>query len=179
MKKDGELTLHNTSGGTLQCVQLACPRTGLPVVEADGLLGSTAIRTGDDSVFLLMRFTEEKKAFKLCLSSFAGPNAEKSELTLESGKTRLEFKANGRIKSLSFDGKEIGGEDFLQSYLTYGGKRYDFSFEKAEGGEITGGKCINVKGSIILPDAVEQGEFSFRFFTSDVAEGIFIITDVR
>ena len=38
---------------------------------------------------------------------------------------------------------------------------------------------MRLSGQIALPEALSQGRFSFTFFTSDAAEGIFVLTDVR
>ena len=176
----GPLTVYNTAGGTLQCVQLAC-RTGRPPsITAEGLAAYTALPMGDDSVFLLLRFAEEKNAYRIA----AGPAAPQEPpvepcRVLESGGARLTFSADGRVESLTYCGKTVGGADFLSSYLTYGGRRYDFRFGRLDNPPVIGGRAVRLSGGIILPGALSQGSFSFTFFTSQAAEGIFVLPDVR
>ncbi len=174
----GPLTVHNTTGSTLQCVQLSCPEGMLPAIEADGLKSYSVIRMGDDSVLLLLRFAEVKDAYQIRSSVSKVPQPAPTN-TLESGSSRLIMAPNGDISRLELQGKVIGGSDFLNPYLTYGGKRYDFIFETLESEPMRGGVCLKSSGRILLPQALEQGSFSFRFFTSDALDGIFVILDVQ
>lgn len=176
--RSGPLTIHNTTGSTLQCVQLSCSKSALPKIEADGLQGYSVIRMGDDSVLLLLRFAEVKDAYEIRSSVSDEPQAPAGTV-LESGGSRLTFEPDGEISRFECQGSLIGGPDFLYPYLTYGGKQYDFSFEKLEPEPMRGGVCLKSSGSILLPGALEQGSFSFRFFTSDALEGIFVIMDVQ
>ena len=174
----GPLTIHNATGEALQCVQLACPGDLLPEIRGEGLQASTVLSMGEDSVFVLLRFEKSKAAYTI--SSSAAPLPETAPINaLESGGARLEFEKDGGIKRFTFGGKVLGGADFLQSYLTYGGKRFDFQFEALEPVPVRGGVCLQSSGSIRLPNAQSQGSFRFRFFTSDAAEGIFVLTDVQ
>ena len=174
----GPLTVHNTTGSTLQCVQLSCPEGMLPAIEADGLKSYSVIRMGDDSVLLLLRFDAVKDAYQIRSSVSKVPQPAPTN-TLESGSSRLIMAPNGDISRLELQGKVIGGSDFLNPYLTYGGKRYDFIFETLESEPMRGGVCLKSSGRILLPQALEQGSFSFRFFTSDALDGIFVILDVQ
>ena len=174
----GPLTIHNTTGSALQCVQLSCPKGMLPAIEADGLETYSVIRMGDDSVLLLLRFADVRD--KYTIRSSAAPLPEPTATnTLQSGGTTVTFAPDGKIRDFAVDGQPLGGADFLQSYLTYGGKRYDFTFEKLEPEPMRGGVCLKSSGRILLPQALEQGSFSFRFFTSDALDGIFVILDVQ
>ena len=176
---DGSLTVHNTSKTALQCVQLACRGGKLPTVKADGLKACTAVPMGEDSVFLMLRFEEMKDKYEITACDTVPVQVENAPLRmLESGGARLEFSADNRIERFTYRGKTVGGEDFLSSYLTYGGKRYDFCFDRLWNAEIIGGKAVRLHGRILLPGAREQGSFTFTFFTSDAAEGIFLLSDV-
>ena len=174
----GPLTVHNTTGSTLQCVQVSCPKDVLPKIEAKGLNAYSVIRMGDDSVLLLLRFDEVKDAYQIRSSAADAPQPAPTN-TLESGGSRLILAPNGEISRFELQGKMIGGPDFLNPYLTYGGKRYDFSFETLESEPMRGGVCLKSSGRILLPQALAQGSFSFRFFTSDALDGIFVIMDVQ
>ncbi len=177
--KSGVLTIHNTNISTLQCVQLSCAEKHLPEITADGLKAYTVVPMGSDSVFVMLRFGEIKEKYEITSfkADFQETESEPS-LILESGGARLEFSEDNRIKSFTYNGKVTGGEDFLSSYLTYGGKRYDFCYDRLRNINISGGNAVQVYGRVMLPNAREQGSFCFTFFTSVAAEGIFVITDV-
>ena len=149
----GPLTVHNTTGSTLQCVQLSCPKDVLPKIEAKGLNAYSVIRMGDDSVLLLLRFDEVKDAYQIRSSAADAPQPAPTN-TLESGGAKLTFTPDGKISSLTLDGKTIGGPDFLNPYLTYGGKRYVFSFETLESEPMRGGVCLKSSGRILLPCSI-------------------------
>ena len=174
----GPLTLHNTTGSALQCVQLSCPKGVLPTIEADGLQAATVLSMGDDSVFALLRFEKVNNTYQIRSTVSDAPKTVPAN-TLESGGTKLTFAPDGKISSFTFDGQTFGGVDFLQSYLTYGGKRYDFCFDRLQSVPIRGGAALATSGRILLPDTAEPGSFRFCFFTSDAAEGIFVVSDVQ
>ncbi len=175
--KSGELTVHNAAGSNLQCIQLAYSGDKAVKIEADSLEKYTVVPMSNGSVFVMIRFSEVKDSY---IIKTAEEEYEKKpfERTLESGGAKLEFGDNNRIKQFTLNGRVIGGNDFISSYLTYGKKRFDFTVESLEPGEIIGGECLIQKGKINLPGAEKQGEYSFRFFTTDTSEGIFAITDV-
>ncbi len=178
--RNGALTVHNAGKTTLQCLQLSCNTPGPLHIAGEGLRSYTALPMGDDSVFLILRFDEARDAYRIT----AAPAEQKENngavrRILESGDARLIFSEKNKIESFTYRGRVIGGGDFLSSFLTYGGRRYDFCFDRLENAAITGGKALRLSGRILLPEALSQGEFSFTFFVSDAAAGIFVLTDVR
>ncbi|MBQ7739822.1 MAG: hypothetical protein IJT65_01115 [Eubacterium sp.] len=175
--KDGALTLKNTAKSNILCVQLACASASGVKIEAKGLEAQTVIPVDDNSVFVILKFSEIKDEYKITAKEAEYDNKSLS-LTLESGKTKLSFSDNMKIKWLTHNEKNIGGEEFISSYLTYNSTRYDFKCESLEKGKIIGGECIELSGIINIPEALKQGRFSYRFFTSEVMRGIFVITDV-
>ena len=178
VRKEGRLTLHNTTGTTLQCVQLACRRGVAPEITGEGLEAATVLPLGEDSVFALLRFCEVRDTYEITAKP-AQWTRTGSVGALQSGDVSLVFSGAKRIAQFSCGGRRIGGPEFLQSYLTYDGKRYDFLPETLTGGRILGGDCLELRGRICLPDANEQGSFCYSFFTSDAAAGIFVVTHVQ
>lgn len=175
----GPLTVHNTTGTTLQCVQLACKGDRPFRVTGEGLIAATAIPMGDGSAFLMLRFDEVKDKYLIKATEAEPANGPAgTEPFLESGGAKLTFSADHRIKELTYKGRTIGDDGFLASYLTYGGKRVDFRFDRTEYPPVSGGKAVRLSGAVPLPGAVRQGRFSFTFFTSQALEGIFVLTDV-
>ena len=194
LQTSGPLTLHNTSGSTLQCVQLACNTQKALSVCGEGLEGYTVLPMGGDSVFLMLRFREVKAEYRITAQedesvskpaeSFFVPERKAAVspapfVVLESDGAALEFGPDQQIRRFTYRGQTVGGRDFLRSYLTYGGKRYDFTAQKMESGFLTGGRFIRISGGITLPGAERQGAYAFTFFTSDVVSGIFVLTDVN
>lgn len=175
---DGGFVIYNTTGTRLQCLQLACEGGGTLRVEAEGLQKYTAVPMGDDSVFLMLRFNEVKEKYTIS-ATLEPASYRQTDRVLDDGESRLVFGADGRVERFTHRGKTLGGRDFLASYLTYGGRRYDFVCESVCGREISGGKCVELRGSVCLPGALTQGGFLFRFFTSEAAKGIYVIADVR
>lgn len=177
--KEGSLTVHNTTGSALQCVQLKCKTVNPLIIEAEGLLDYTSVPMGGGSVFLMLEFdcVRDKYVISAREAEAAAENG-KGGFTLESGSCKLVFTADKTIESFTYGGKTIGGSDFLKSYITYGGKRYGFTPVSLERVAITGGECVELKGEISLPGNDKKGSYSFRFFTSVTSPGIFVITDV-
>ena len=180
LQTDGALTVRNTSGTALQCVQLACNTKKYLALSGEGLEAYTVLPMGGDSVFLMLRFAENKTEYRITTEETENtPQPAERFLLLESAGAALEFSPDKHIRRFTYHGRTIGGTDFLRSYLTYGGKQYDFTPDAMESGALTGGRFIRIRGGIALPKAERQGEYAFTFFTSDAAEGIFALTDVR
>lgn len=170
--KNGKLVIHNTTGTVLQCVQLSCnTKSGLKI-SADGLESQTVIPMNNDSVFVMLKFSEIKDEYEITAEKCECYD-DSDEMFLESGRYKLTV-SDDEI-NLFLDGKSIG---YINAYLTYGDRPYIFNIESIETVAVTGGKCIEVKGRINLPNEIEEGSFSYKFFVSDVADGIFVITDV-
>ena len=180
LRTEGPLTVHNTSGTALQCVQLACGTNKALAVSGEGLEAYTVLPMGGDSVFLMLRFAEIKKEYEITVREAEDvPRLADRFNTLESAGAVLEFGPDKTIRRFTYRGLTVGGNDFLRSYLTYGGKRFDFTADAMESGVLTGGRYIRLRGKIVLPKAQRQGSYAFTFFTSDAAEGVFVLTDVQ
>lgn len=175
-RADGTLTVHNTSGTALQCLQLACGGAA-PRVEAEGLAAYTAVPVGDGSVFLMLRFHEIKDQYEITVTETPWQKSD-AVRTLASGAAKLSFTRDGLIDRFTYRDRTIGGADFIRGYLTYHGKRSAFLHKSLLPGAIVGGTCLEWRGCIPLPGAQTLGRFCYRFFTSEAAEGIFVVTEV-
>lgn len=179
LDEGGELTLSNANGSDLQCVQLSLNADELPEIKAKGLKAYTALPMENGSVFLMLKFDGVREKYTITAEKAKEKRIGEAPFRfLESGGARLDFSGDNRIARFKYKSTVIGGEDFLSSYITYGKKRYDFCFDSLTNPEITGGRAVRLSGRILLPGALRQGRFSFTFFTSDTAQGIFVITDV-
>lgn len=177
--KDGELTVYNTNGTAVQCVQLSCTKKSRIEIVSDGLLSSTVVPMNNDSVFVMLRFKEikDKYIIKAKLSESKQPENE-NDKSLESGNTVLRFSADGKTAELLYKNKKICTDGFLKPFITYAKKDYPFNLDKLKSVPITGGKCLELSGTVHLPNEEKCGRISYRFFTSQVLEGIFVITDI-
>ena len=173
--KNGKLTVHNTSGTRLQCLQLACSTKSNIVISADGLEKQTVIPMDNGSVFVMLLFSDIKDEYEITAAECENRDVS-DERFLESGKAKLAVEYDDGIR-LFYDGKPIS---VVNTYLTYDDSMpYVFNTENVYRIAVTGGECIEVKGRINLPNEIEEGSFSYKFFVSDVTEGIFVITDVK
>ncbi|MCR4563206.1 MAG: hypothetical protein K5755_01035 [Clostridiales bacterium] len=170
--KNGKLVIHNTTGTALQCVQLSCNTKGGIKISADKLESQTVIPMNNGSVFVMLKFSEIKDEYEITATKCENAHAD-DETFLESGKYKITVSDDGII--LFLNGRSVG---CINSYLTYDDRPYIFNTESIETVAVTGGKCIEVKGGINLPNEIEAGSFSYRFFVTDTAEGIFVITDI-
>ena len=183
LRTDGPLTIYNITNSPVQCLQLACAAKLTDVaqlaISAEGLLAYTVLPMDEtrESVFLMLRFAEVKKEYRLQVAVTDAPAPQRHlPARLVSGDTEIGFHSHG-VKALTYKGGILGAENLIESYLTYGGGKYPFRFAKAEAGEIAGGQCVSLWGLIPLPGAA-PGRFRFDFFTSDALPGIFVKTDV-
>ena len=172
--KSGKLTIHNTSKTRLQCLQLSCNTRNGMKISADGLEKQTVIPMNDGSVFVMLLFSDIKDEYEITAAECENTDTS-DERFLESGKAKLTVTNDGIC--LFYDGKLLSE---MSAYLTYDNDLpYIFNIEETYHIAVTGGKCIEVKGRINLPNEIESGSFSYKFFVTDTAEGIFVITDIR
>ena len=187
LKKYKKITVHNITNTDLQCVQMSVNEkiTSASQIEikAVGLKYYTVIPMADDlsSVFVIMRFDEIKDKYSLDAKIVEPKPAENNgELELHGKSFTLKFSKYGKLYKVIYNKKEMGGVDFLKSFITFDGKEYEFENISCEGLELGGnGKGIRAKGEIHLPNEKEKGEFTFDFISTDYSRGIFVRTDVK
>lgn len=185
LEKVKKLTVFNINGTAFQNVQLSvngkigdvsCLR-----VFADGLEDWAAAAADDEcgSVFLFLRFAEVKEKYELEVS--LGEKLAPEEISvLKGGELEMRFSSFGRLRSVLCGGKEIGTSRFLESFITYDGKKYDFRADGIKplscGGSAKG---IRLEGGISLPGELEGGRFTYDFFTVGSADAIFARVSVK
>ncbi len=181
------ITVHNTSGSSLVCAQLEIKNELSDIrrlsVASPDLEGFTAVSLNEDnsSVYLMMRFRRVKKSYKITLGT-DGEIKEESGFKnqLKNDRLCLMFSPSGKLSSVYSDGRKIGDDEFLQSFITYGKKKYSFTNTSASALPVAGeGEGIRVKGEIHLPDEEAGGSFVYDFFKMPFSEGIFIRTTVN
>lgn len=187
LPKAEKLTIYNSSNSALQTVQLKLnvkPNSIRDLVfEADGLEGYTAAAMDENcsSVFAMLRFKKIKKKYEIDVS--LRPNKEPQKPispVLSTGSLVFGFAPDGKIISVISNGRKIGGADFLQSYLSFDGKKYGFEYKSAASLELAGGgEGLRAEGEIHLPGEQNGGGFVFDFFKTDFSDAVFVRTEVR
>lgn len=187
LKKGKKLTLHNITNTDLLCAQV---KVNADISDASQIilkspdLSSYAVFPMDEncsSVYIICKFKKVKASYTL--TAEIGEAKEKKTLEqceIRSRNLTLKFMANGKPYRAYMGEKRIGQRDFLKSYITYGGKKYDFDFRSAEALSVGGsGTAIRVKGEIHLPDEIRGGSFTYDYITTDFTDGIFVRTEVN
>ncbi len=186
LRKTKKLTLNNISGSDFQSVQLKvneklASASQIKLTSKD--LADYAIIAMDDeisSVFALMRFKSVKDKYELGVSIVQPKVTPDNDYSLKSDKLEMRFSVHGNLYSVYANGKKIGDDSFLRSFITYDKTEYDFERVSASMLTLGGsGKGIRVSGIINLPDQIEQGDFTFDFFTMDSSDAIFVKSSVK
>ncbi len=186
MPKTEKITVYNTSNSDLQCVQIEIKEkiddASCIQICADGLENFVAVATDDEckSAFLMMKFNEIKDRYELNISFDGEKEKAPFKNLLETSRVSLMFTPNGNIAFAQVDGKKIGDYDFLQSYITYGKKKYSFENKSVSSLSVGGnGEGVRIQGEIHLPKELKSGKYTFDFFKTDFSDGIFVRTSVE
>ena len=186
MPKTEKITVYNTTKSNLQCVQIEIeeniPDASCIQIQAESLESFVAVATDDEckTAFVMMKFNEIKEKYELDISFSAKKEKKVFRNLLETSRISLMFTPNGNIAFAQVDGKKIGNYDFLQSYITYGDKRYQFENKSVSSLSVGGnGEGIRIQGEIHLPKELKSGKYTFDFFKTDFSDGIFVRTTVE
>ena len=186
MPKGEDLTIYNTNETDFQCLQLKLKEKIDDVskisIKGRDLSDFTAVSMSDDnsSVYLMMKFKSVKKKYKVKVTFDAEKETPEFKNILSSGKLSMFFSSKGKLAWVVYDGKRIGNDEFLQSFITYDGKKYDFSNISAKALVVAGtGEGVRLKGEIHLPGEIESGSFTYDFFTGVGSDAIFVRTTVN
>ena len=135
----------------------------------------------DNSViYLMMRFKKIRDKYKVKISFDGKKETPAFKNILSSGKFDMFFSSKGKLAWAVYDGKRIGSDEFLQSFITYGGKKYEFESVCAEALSVAGtGEGVRIKGEIHLPGETQCGSFVYDFFTALGSDGVFVRTTVN
>ncbi len=186
MPKTKKITVYNTTNSLLQCVQVKIKEKisnlSCMTVKANDLESFVAVPTDNNlsSTFLMMKFKKNKKKYELEIG-FDGEIKEPAfKNLLETPRVSLMFSPNGSIAFAQLDGRRIGNYDFLQSYITYGKKKYEFENTSATALSVAGnGEGVRIQGEIHLPKELKSGSYTFDFFKTDFSNAIFVRTTVN
>lgn len=185
LKKGRKLTVHNITGTALQCVQL---KVGTEIENVSQLefkgtyLEDYAVVPMDDenkSVFAFLKFSEVKPKYTVDVS--IGEKKKTSlSLSFETADLSLRFNVDGKIERVLVNGQKVGERNFLSSFLTYDGKKYNFEKTAIKALDSSPNVCgIRICGQINLPGQSEKGNYTYDFFTVPFSTAVYVRTDVK
>ncbi|MBQ8077164.1 MAG: hypothetical protein IJ235_02155, partial [Eubacterium sp.] len=132
------------------------------------------------SVFVIMRFKKVQSKYTVDVSVDKKKDSKPFDIDLKTDTLEIKFSVHGNIYSVLANGREIGESEFLKSFVTYDGKRYEFEKTDVTPLELGGsGEGLRVSGVINLPNQTEQGNFAFDFFKIKSSDAIFVRTNVN
>ncbi len=185
LPKADTLTIYNTSGSDLQCVQLK--RNGYDgalsalKITGDGLsdYGLVTADESGDTVFALLRFKTIQPRYTVKITVDKAAQRAKASI-LKSKNLKAVFSEDGRLTHLEYKGKKLGGTGFSESYITYCGKKYPFSQGSVRTADLGGSvEGLLVEGAIHLPNEQVPGRYSFLYFTVASCDAVFVRTTVQ
>lgn len=185
LPKADTLTIYNTSGSDLQCVQLK--RNGYDgalsalKITGDGLSDYGLVTTDEsgDTVFALLRFKTIQPHYTVKIAVDKAAQKAKTS-TLQTKNLKAVFSEDGRLSHLKYKGKKLGGTGFSESYITYGGKKYPFFQGSVRAADLGGSaEGLLVEGAIHLPNEQVPGKYSFLYFTVASCDAVFVRTTVQ
>ena len=186
MPETENITIHNITNSLLQCVQIEIKKDindiSCLTVEADGLVSFVAVPTDDKnkSAYLMMKFKKLSDKYELKIGFDGKKEKIPFKNLLKTDRMSLMFSPNGNIAFAQVDGKKIGDYDFLQSYITYDKKKYDFKNTSVSALSVAGnGEGVRVQGEIHLPKEISSGKYTFDFFKTSFSDAIFVRTTVE
>lgn len=185
LPKTQKLTVHNITRSVMQCVQLKvnAPLESISQIKlhGDGLSDYAIVPMDKDkkSIFAFLKFAKVKKTYEIDVE--IGESEEKRlSLNFETKDLSIRFNVDGKIEKVISNKKQIGAEDFLRSFITYDGKKYNFEKTSVKALDCTGNVCgTRISGEINLPGEIEKGEYSFDFFTVGFSSAVYVRMDVK
>ena len=187
LKSVKKLTLHNINGTDFLSAQV---KVAGDITDASGVILSspdlksyTVLPMNEDctSLYLMCKFKKVKKSYTLNIEKAEKKTANPLNFNeISAGGLTLKFLKNGKPYRAYMGDKRIGSRDFLQSYITYDKKKYDFEYTSIEPLSVGGnGFAIRTKGEIHLPGEIRGGSFTYDYITTDFSDGIFVRTEVN
>ena len=185
MPETEKTTIYNTTNSLLQCVQVEIKESisdiSCMTVKASDLESFVAIPTSNDlsSAYLMLKFKKNKKKYEIEVSFNGEIKKNKFKNLLETPRMSLMFTPKGQIAFAQIDDRKIGNYDFLQSYITYDKKKYNFENTSIAPLSLAGnGEGIRINGEIHLPKEISSGSYTFDFFKTDFSDAIFVRTTI-
>ncbi len=181
-----KIVVHNISNSNFQCVQVNLNKKIDDItsmnIKSEGLSDFAVIPmdSKNNSAFLMLRFDRIKDKYEIELNQNIKKEDKEAENIIETGRITIKFSVHGNIYEVSSDGRKIGDNSFLKSFITYDNKEYIFEKQK-----LTALKCagsaegIKISGEIHLPNEIHGGSFEYDFFKIKSSNAVFIRTEIK
>ncbi len=186
MPQTEKITVYNTTDSLIQCVQVEIKKKISDIscltVNARYLDTFTAVPTADDcsSAFLMLKFRRKLKKYELEIGFDGKKETPTFKNLLETDRVSLMFSGSGKISFAQCDGRLIGRGEFLQSFITYDDKKYEFRNTEVSPLSVAGdGEGVRVKGEIHLPYELKEGTFTYDFFKTEIFDAVYVRTTVN
>lgn len=186
LSKSEKITLYNISNSNFQCVQLKLNERiediGKLTVKGRGLKDWSLIPMDGEnsSVFAMLRFGAVHDKYEIEITNNGRRRKREFSNIVASDKLTMKFSVYGNIYEVSSDGKILGNEEFLKSFITYDNKEYSFDKKTAKVLDCAGSaNGIRVSGEIHLPDELHAGHFEYDFFTIKSSNAVFARISVQ
>lgn len=186
MPKSEGFTIYNINGTKLQCLQIQLKSKLSDVtklnVKGEYLDSFTAVSMNKDgsSVYLMLNFNQIKEKYEIEISFDGKKERPHFNSMLSSGKLSFAFSPKGKIAWVQYKDKKLGTDEFLQSFITYGGKKYSFNNISACSLPVGGtGEGVRLKGTIDLPKQEKGGSFIYDFFTGAADDVVYVRAEVN
>ncbi len=186
LPKSEKITVYNITKSDFQCVQLKLGEKPESVselsVKGRGLTDWALIPMDGDnsSVFAIMRFKEIADKYEIEIVKNGRRAKREFSNIVSSGRLTMKFSVHGNLFEVSSGGKILGNDEFLKSFITYGGKDYFFVNKTASALECAGSaRGVRVSGEIHLPGEIRGGSFEYDFFTVKSSDAVFARISVQ
>ena len=183
--KPEKLTLINPSGGNLMSAELCFAQGWLPGIEqlrisAEGMknFGGVALDWHEDGsvagAFVLLCFEGDVTRCEIDVTNDAPPSPLPSAPSLlEAGGLALRVCEHGEVLSITYNGKPVGGRDFMRAFLTYNNKDYPITVKRRAALPMAGQlRGLRVEGELHLPGELRPGLCQYDFFTLPGFDGV-------
>lgn len=186
LPKSEKITLYNISKSNFQCAQLKLNEKIEDIakltVKGSGLKDWSLIPMDDEnsSVFAIFRFGAVRDKYEIEITKNGRRRKREFSNVVSSDKLTMKFSVHGNLYEVSSDGKMLGNEEFLKSFITYDNEKYSFENKTATllncAGSANG---IRVSGEIHLPEELHAGRFEYDFFTIKSSDAVFARINVQ
>ena len=186
MPESKGFTVYNTNGSNLQCVQVELKEkiSDISKLKVTGkyLDCFTAVSMADDnsSAYLMLKFSENKNKYDIKITFDGKKEKPVFSNILSAGDLSIFFSDKGKIAWVQLGDKKLGTDEFLQSFITYAGKKYAFRSVSAKALSVAGkGEGVRISGEIHLPKEEKGGSFTYDFFTAVGSKAVFVRATVN
>lgn len=186
LPKSDRIIAHNITDTDFQCLQVKInekfDHISAIEIKGKGLKDYAVIPMDNEnsSAFLMMKFDKVQKEYEIQVSIGKAKPAPVLDNVVETDKMSFKLSVHGNIYEVASDGKIIGDNGFLNSFITYGKEKH--SFERKSLTPLSCGgsaKGVRASGEIHLPDEIHPGYFEYDFFTINSSDAVFVRTKVQ